>query len=162
MHWHSRHVPLGKTGQTVTALGLGGVCWKLLDDDAAAVEVVHRAIDLGITYLDSASGYKDCERKLGLALKEWDRDNLFVAAKCIKRFGDEVKQEIAQSFEDLGVETIDLIQLHAIDQQEGQPLKASALSISRCSWRTSLLVGTTARSTSLSTRARPSATEPKI
>jgi aryl-alcohol dehydrogenase-like predicted oxidoreductase len=110
---------LGKTGATVTVLGLGGVCWNLLDDDAEAVKVVHRAIDLGITYLDTASGYKDSERKLGLALKDRDRDGLFVASKCIKRSGDDVKQEIAQSFEDLGVETIDLIQLHAVDQQEG-------------------------------------------
>jgi aryl-alcohol dehydrogenase-like predicted oxidoreductase len=110
---------LGKTGATVTVLGLGGVCWNLLDDDAEAVKIVHRAIDLGITYLDTASGYKDSERKLGLALKDRDRDGLFVASKCIKRSGDDVKQEIAQSFEDLGVETIDLIQLHAVDQQEG-------------------------------------------
>ena len=110
---------LGSTGATVTALGLGGVCWNLLDDDAEAVKVVHRAIDLGITYLDTASGYKDSERKLGLALKDRDRDGLFVATKCIQRSGDDVKREIAQSFEDLGLETIDLIQLHAIDQQEG-------------------------------------------
>jgi len=110
---------LGKTGQTVSALGLGGVCWNLLDDDAEAIRIVHRAIDLGITYLDTASGYKDCERKLGLALKERDQDSLFVTAKCIKRSGDDVKQEIAKTFEDLGVETIDLMQLHAIDQQEG-------------------------------------------
>ncbi|HJP32537.1 MAG: aldo/keto reductase [Candidatus Latescibacteria bacterium] len=110
---------LGKTGQTVTALGLGGVCWNLLEDDAEAIGVVHRAIDLGITYLDTASGYKDCERKLGLALKERDREGLFVTAKCIKRSGDEVKREIARSFEDLGVDTIDLMQLHGIDTQEG-------------------------------------------
>lgn len=110
---------LGKTGATVTALGLGGVCWNLLDDDAEAVRIVHRAIDLGITYLDTASGYKDSERKLGLALKDRDRDGLFVATKCIQRSGDDVKKEIAQSFEDLGVDTIDLIQLHAVDQQEG-------------------------------------------
>jgi hypothetical protein len=107
---------LGSTGQTVTALGLGGVCWNLVDDDATAVAVVHRAIDLGITYLDTASGYKDSERKLGLALKERDRDSLFVATKCIKRSGDEVKAEIAKSFDDLDLETIDLIQLHAVDE----------------------------------------------
>ena len=46
---------LGKTGVEVTALGLGGVCWNLADSDGADVEVVHRAIDRGITYLDTAS-----------------------------------------------------------------------------------------------------------
>ena len=100
---------LGSTGCQVTALGLGGVCWNLVEEDDVAIGVVHRAIDLGITYLDTASGYKDSERKLGLALKDRDRDGLFVATKCIKRSGDDVKREIAQSFDDLGIETIDLI-----------------------------------------------------
>ena len=44
---------LGKTGIEVTALGLGGACWNLVDDDQEAVAVVHRAIDRGITYLDT-------------------------------------------------------------------------------------------------------------
>ena len=109
---------LGSTGVEGTALGLGGVCWNLADEDAQAVEVVHHAIDRGITYLDVASGYKDSERRLGLALKERDRDQLFVATKCIQRSGDDVKQEIAKSFADLDVDVIDLIQLHAIDQED--------------------------------------------
>lgn len=111
---------LGKTGVEVTALGLGGVCWNLVDDDADAVEIVHRAIDLGITYIDTASGYKESERRLGLALKDRDRDSLFIATKVIKRSGDEARQEVAESFERLQVDVIDLMQLHAIDQ-EGSP-----------------------------------------
>ena len=109
---------LGSTGVEVTALGLGGVCWNLADEDAQAVEVVHHAIDRGITYLDVASGYKDSERRLGLALKERDRDLLFVATKCIKRSGDDVKREIADSFAHLELDVIDLMQLHAIDQED--------------------------------------------
>ncbi len=108
---------LGSTGVAVTALGLGGVCWNLVDHDADAVKVVHRAIDRGITYLDTASGYKESERRLGLALKERDREPLFVATKCIKRSGDEAKREIEESFEHLQIDTIDLMQLHAIDQE---------------------------------------------
>lgn len=109
---------LGKTGAEVTALGLGGVCWNLIDDDADAVKVVQRAIDLGINYIDTASGYKESERRLGLALKERDREPLFIATKCIQRRGDEVKREIAEAFERLQLDTIDLMQLHAIDQEE--------------------------------------------
>lgn len=108
---------LGKTGAQVTALGLGGVCWNLLEEDRAAVEVVHRAIDLGITYLDTASSYKESERRLGLALKERDRSRLFIATKCLKRSGDELKREIEDSFERLDLEVIDLMQVHAIDQE---------------------------------------------
>jgi len=116
---------LGSTGAEVSILGLGGVCWNLVDEDRDAVAVVQRAIDLGITYMDTASGYKDSERRLGLALKDRDREKLFVATKCIKRSGDEVKREIAESFERLQIEVIDLMQLHAIDQDEdlGEALK---------------------------------------
>lgn len=110
---------LGRTGETVTALGLGGVCWNLADDDDAAVAVVHRAIDLGVTYLDTASKYNQSERRLGLALKDRDRDGLFLATKCLERSGGAVRQEIAASFEHLGVEQIDLMQLHAIDEAGG-------------------------------------------
>ena len=109
---------LGKTGAEITALGLGGVCWNLVEEDSEAVAVVHRAIDLGITYFDTASGYKESERRLGLALRERDRDALFVATKCIKRSGDEARAELADSFERLQVDVIDLVQLHAIDQDE--------------------------------------------
>lgn len=107
---------LGRTGVEVSALGLGGVCWNLVEKDREAVAVVHRAIDSGITYLDTASGYKESERRLGLALQDRDRDRLFVATKCLKRSGDELKREIAESFARLQVEVIDLMQLHAIDQ----------------------------------------------
>ena len=108
---------LGKTGAQVTALGLGGVCWNLLEEDRAAVKVVHRAIDRGITYLDTASSYKESERRLGLALKERDRSRLFIATKCLKRSGDDLKREIEESFERLQLEVVDLMQIHAIDQE---------------------------------------------
>lgn len=109
---------LGGTGVKVSALGLGGVCWNLLEEDADAVRVVHRAIDSGITYLDTASGYKESERRLGLALKEREREGLFVATKCIERSGDAAKQSLEESFRRLDIEVIDLMQLHAIDQAE--------------------------------------------
>jgi aryl-alcohol dehydrogenase-like predicted oxidoreductase len=94
------------------------VCWNLVDDDAEAVKIVHHAIDRGITYIDTASGYKESERRLGLALKDRDRDQLFIATKCAKRSGDEARREVEQSFERLDLEVIDLMQLHAIDQDE--------------------------------------------
>ena len=109
---------LGRTGVEVTALGLGGVCWNLRDTDAEAIEVVHRAIDLGITYYDTAAGYKESERLLGLALQDRDRDGLFIATKYIKRSGDEFRAELEEGFSRLQVDVIDLVQLHAIDQDE--------------------------------------------
>jgi uncharacterized protein len=109
---------LGKTGVEVSALGLGGVCWCLAETDRAAVDVVHRAVDRGITYIDTASTYKDSELRLGLALQERDRNALFIATKLIKRRGDEARRELEQSFARLRLEVIDLVQLHAVDQDE--------------------------------------------
>lgn len=107
---------LGKTGVEVTVLGLGGVCWNLVDSDSEAINIVHYAIDRGITYLDTASSYKDSERRLGLALQERNRDSLFVATKCLARSGDAAKRELAASFENLQLDVIDLLQLHALDE----------------------------------------------
>ena len=109
---------LGKTGVEVSALGLGGVCWNLIESEKESVEVVLHAIDRGITYLDTASSYKESESRLGLALKERDREKLFVATKCLKRTGDEFRSELAESFARLQVEVIDLVQLHALDQEQ--------------------------------------------
>jgi len=54
---------------------------------------------------------------LGLALKDRDRDQLFVATKCLARSGDDAKRELAASFDNLQVDTIDLLQVHALDQE---------------------------------------------
>jgi predicted aldo/keto reductase-like oxidoreductase len=52
-----------------------------------------------------------------LALKERDRSRLFIATKCLKRSGDDLKREIEESFERLQLEVVDLMQIHAIDQE---------------------------------------------
>jgi uncharacterized protein len=109
---------LGKTGVEVSAVGLGGVCWCLAETDQAAVDVVHRAIDRGITFIDTASGYKNSEERLGLALQERDRSQLTIATKCIKRRGDEARRELEESFKRLRLDVIDLVQLHAMDQDD--------------------------------------------
>ena len=59
---------LGKTGHTVSAIGLG--CAQLGSPNADyAVRLVRRALDLGVTYIDLARGYRDAEIKVGLALR---------------------------------------------------------------------------------------------
>lgn len=68
---------LGRSGITVTALGAGGYLGLLPDPqspesarEAASVEAVRRAVDLGIGYFDTSPGYGPAERYLGLGLRE--------------------------------------------------------------------------------------------
>ncbi len=75
---------LGRTGLEVTALSMGGAGigrGGVTDDEA--VEAVHRAIELGINYLDTAPLYGDCEseRRVGLALTGSWREKIYLATK---------------------------------------------------------------------------------
>lgn len=73
---------LGRTGLEVTCLGLGGAglgSGDVTDDEAIAA--VHRAIDLGINYLDTAPLYGESERRVGLALADGYREKIYLATK---------------------------------------------------------------------------------
>ena len=74
---------LGRTELEVTCLGMGGAGLGRGDvTDDAAVEAVHRAIDLGINYLDTSPLYGESERRVGLAFADsgW-REKIYLATK---------------------------------------------------------------------------------
>jgi aryl-alcohol dehydrogenase-like predicted oxidoreductase len=102
---------LGRTGVEVSALALGGVTYNLLDDDAQAAAVIHRALDLGITYIDTAHGYKDSERKIGLVMRE-RRRGVFLATKSTSRDYDGMSADIEESLRRLQTDQLDCVQLH--------------------------------------------------
>ena len=107
---------LGRTGVDVSVLALGGVKYNFLEDrDAAAV--VHRALDLGINYIDTAYGYQDSERKIGLATSE-RRDEVFLATKTGKRDRDGAGPEIEESLRRFQTDHIDCLQIHWVDNEE--------------------------------------------
>src|SRR3712207_159827 len=77
---------LGRTGPAVGALGLG--CMGMSEiygpvDEAEAVRTIHRAIDLGVTMLDTADvyGFGASERLVGRAIAD-RRDRVVLATKC--------------------------------------------------------------------------------
>ncbi len=74
---------LGRTELEVTCLGMGGAGLGRGDvTDDEAIEAVHRAIDLGINYLDTAPLYGESERRVGLAFADsgW-REKIYLATK---------------------------------------------------------------------------------
>ena len=128
---------LGNTGVTISAIGLGGMPMSLSDrpSEMQAIEVIHRALDLGVTLIDTADSYcKDesdkhhNERLISKALKQYQGDNshVIVATKgglmrpngSWTRNGnpEHLRQTIKVSFESLGGEKpIDVWQYHAPD-----------------------------------------------
>jgi hypothetical protein len=108
--------PLGRTGHEVTIVSLGGVKYNQRSE-AHAVEVVNRALDLGINYIDTAHSYSDSERKIGLVLKD-RRDEVFLATKSTQRGRDGMRREIEQSFERLQTDRLDLVQVHDLHTEE--------------------------------------------
>ncbi|MBM4042061.1 MAG: aldo/keto reductase, partial [Planctomycetes bacterium] len=63
-------VTLGRTGLEVSRLGLGGLfVASFASPEDQAVKAVHRALDLGVNYIDTAPGYHNSEEVLGKALK---------------------------------------------------------------------------------------------
>jgi aryl-alcohol dehydrogenase-like predicted oxidoreductase len=78
---------LGKTGPSVSALGFGCMSIGIADiytssvrNDDAAIALIQRALDLGITLLDTADIYGDSERQVGKAIKG-RRDDVVLATK---------------------------------------------------------------------------------
>src|SRR5579859_4845542 len=111
--------PLGPLGWQASALTLGGVKWDTLCDDDAAVKLVHRAYELGVNTFDTAAiyGNGESERKLGLALQSI-REHVWVNTKTIDRTYDGAKRQIETSLQRLKTDTIDLLFVHSLDNEE--------------------------------------------
>ena len=81
-----------------------------------AVRVIRTALDLGVTFFDTAAGYGDSQTKIGKAIAG-RRDGLVLATKSGQRTRDGMLADIERSRRELGVECIDLYQLHGVSQQ---------------------------------------------
>src|SRR3954453_23056494 len=87
------HRPLGRTGVQVTPLCLGAMmfgAWGETDHDES-VRIIHRALDAGINFIDTADVYSrgESEEIVGKALAGGRRDNVILATKLHGRMGDD-------------------------------------------------------------------------
>jgi aryl-alcohol dehydrogenase-like predicted oxidoreductase len=140
------HRTLGKTNYEVSEVGFGawaiGGSWGESVDETTALAALHGAADTGVTFYDTADIYGDgrSERLIGKFLKERGNENLLVATK-MGRAGDfiptyaQMEKTARESTERLGVESLDLVQLHCLPLeimrgeiwQNFEKLKASGL-----------------------------------
>lgn len=110
-------VQFGKTGLLVSKIAFGGIPIQRLST-ADAVDVVRGVIGLGVNFLDTANGYSDSEEKIGLAIKGMPRDSLVIASKSGARDKKTFLRQLDLSLRRLGVEYIDLYQLHNVASPE--------------------------------------------
>jgi aryl-alcohol dehydrogenase-like predicted oxidoreductase len=104
--------PLGRTGEAVTIFGLGGEgVLRTHGRMAEAVAVIHRALDLGVNYYDSAPAYAGCLDYLGEGLAG-RRDGVFVASKTHDRSRDGSRRLLDDTLARLRTDHLDLWQLH--------------------------------------------------
>ena len=104
--------PLGRTGEDVTIFGLGGEgVLRTVGRMREAVAVIHRALDHGVNYYDSAPAYAGCLDYLGEGLSG-RRDGVFVASKTHDRTRDGSLRLLDQTLERLKTDRLDLWQLH--------------------------------------------------
>ena len=111
--------PLGNFGWNASVLTLGGVKWDVLNDDAGAVAVVHKAMDLGVNTFDTAHiyGNGESERKLGLAM-QGVRDRYWINSKVIDRTYDGAMRQMEISLKRLQTDWVDLMFVHSVDNEE--------------------------------------------
>ncbi len=117
---------LGQTGMRVSEISLGtwafGDGWGTVSEDDA-LGALNRAVDLGVNFLDTADVYGDgrSEKLIGRLLKDRPNDEILVATKAGRRLDphtpegydyDNLSAFVERSLNNLGVEALDLLQLH--------------------------------------------------
>jgi aryl-alcohol dehydrogenase-like predicted oxidoreductase len=108
--------PLGRTGEKLSIIGLGGL---VLADESqeTADQFVREAVEHGINYFDVAPSYGNAEDRMGPALKPFRKD-VFLACKTLKRDKAGAAEELRQSLLKLQTDRFDLYQIHALAKTE--------------------------------------------
>lgn len=108
---------LGKTGLRCTIFGLGGQ--SLLETpnrQKEAYDLINKALDLGVTYFDTATIYGPSREYLGKSLG-YRRQNITLASKLRCRTYNEARKELDQAYDLLKTDYIDIIYFHTIEDE---------------------------------------------
>jgi predicted aldo/keto reductase-like oxidoreductase len=107
---------LGRTGEQVSCIGLGGAHIGGQKDEAESIQIIRRALDNGINFLDNCWDYNggQSEIRMGKALQEGYRTKAFLMTKIDGRDKKTAAAQIDESLQRLRTDHLDLLQLHEI------------------------------------------------
>jgi predicted aldo/keto reductase-like oxidoreductase len=108
---------LGRTRQTVSMLGLGGEgVLRTFGQEKDACALVNRALDLGITYCESARAYSGSEAYYGKALGE-QRKQIFLTSKSHDRTKKGALAHLHETLKNMKTDHLDLWQVHDVREE---------------------------------------------
>src|SRR3954462_9404891 len=92
---------LGRTGEKVSCIGLGGSHIGKVEDEAESIRIMRAAIDRGLTFMDNSWDYNDgdgkSETRMGKALRDGYREKAFLMTKIDGRTKDAAAKQINES-----------------------------------------------------------------
>jgi predicted aldo/keto reductase-like oxidoreductase len=105
---------LGRTGERVSAIGMGGYHIGVPKDEQESMRLIRSAIDRGITFMDNCWDYMDgkCEVWMGKALRDGYRQKVFLMTKFDGRTKAATTKQIDESLQRLQTDRVDLMQYH--------------------------------------------------
>jgi predicted aldo/keto reductase-like oxidoreductase len=111
---------LGKTGEKISAIGLGGYHIGVPKDENESIRIIRSAVDRGITFMDNCWDYHDggSETRMGKALRDGYRDKVFLMSKIDGRTKALAAKQIDESLKRLQTDRLDLMQHHEIIRVE--------------------------------------------
>jgi len=114
---------LGRTGVMASLLAFGGGSRyaTLVEDEAEAERMIHRAIELGVNYFDNAYAYGNKQMsqiRYGRYLCPTYRSRIFLTNKSLQREADEYMREFDESLVNMKTDHIDLMYFHGVDEMK--------------------------------------------
>ncbi len=111
---------LGRTGERVSAIGLGGHHIGLQQDEQESIKIIRSAIDRGITFMDNCWDYHNgrSEIRMGKALRDGYRQKVFLMTKIDARTKALAARQIDESLRRLQTDYVDLLQFHEVIRLE--------------------------------------------
>jgi predicted aldo/keto reductase-like oxidoreductase len=111
---------LGRTGERVSMVGLGGSHIGKQSDEQESIRIIRTALDEGMNFLDNSWDYNDgqSEIRMGKALRDGYRQKAFLMTKIDGRTKKSAAQQLDESLKRLQVDHVDLLQFHEIIRME--------------------------------------------
>lgn len=107
---------LGRTGERVSIVGLGGYHIGVPKDEKESLRIIRTAIDQGINFMDNSWDYNEgaSEERMGKALRDGYREKVFLMTKIDGQDRKTAEKQLHESLKRLHTDRIDLLQFHEI------------------------------------------------